>query len=328
MAVDAHPAVRIGLALEGVELVLPEAAAEHGRLAVVHHAHAYAAQLSVSAAGHHGSPLPQPRIGGSPGTDLAHHVAALDDRWENIVLQADLAHDLRVPRALLQIENAGGAAVAGLGLENARQLVNQPVVEHAHRPDLSVQVGPLVLDPQNAGQRAQRVGLAGLAVDFFFQLRVHPDQLSHLVVASGVHVGAGPDLPAGFVVKHNALAHTGGADRRDLAGIDLGLGNHAADALAGQLPVVNPVKIHAAGVARILAVGPFALYAAELSAVRPEHHRAHTAGSRVHCHQVLVCHKPFPSVSKFVPLEVRIVFRRFRSRRFPCPAAAGPFGRP
>ena len=297
MAVDAHAAVRVGLAAVGVELVLPEAAAKDRGLSVVHHAHADAAQLRVAAAGHHGGAFLQARVRGALGVDLADHLAAFGHGREDIILQAHLAHDGGVPLTLLQIEDAGGAAVAGFGLEHAGKLVDQPVVEHADGFHARVELRQLVLDPQDTRQRAQGIGLSGFAVDFLLQLRVHADELAHLVVAAGVDVGAGPDLPARLVVEHNALAHAGGADGRDVGRIHARLGNGPADARAGQLPVVHPVKVHTAGIARVLAVGPLVLHAAHLRAILVEKHRAHAARARVNGHQVSVCHDSFPSVS-------------------------------
>ena len=297
MAVDAHAAVGIGPAAVGIELILPEAAPKDRGLAVVHHAHADAAQLRVAAAGHHGGAFPQARIRRALRVDPADHLSAFGHGREDVVLQAYLSHDGGVPPALLQIKDAGGAPVAGLGLEHAGELVDQPVVEHADGFDTGIELGQLVFDPQDARERSQGVRLAGFTVDFLFQFGIHADELPHFVVAAGVDVGAGPDLLSRLIVEHDALAHAGGADRRDIARVHTRLRNGPADTLAGQFPVVHPIKVHAAGIARVLGMGPFALHAAQLRAVLVEQHRAHAPRACVNGHQVSVCHGSFPSVS-------------------------------
>ena len=289
VAVDADAAMLVGLGLVGVVFILPEAAAEDGRLIRVHHADAHAAELRVAAARDDRRALGKAGFRGALRADLRDDRAALGNLREDARLEADGSGDLVVPVARLQIKNAGGAGVGRLGGEHARHFVDEPVVEHGAHRGLFIDLGHLVLDPEEAGERAQRVGLAGLAVDLLFKLRVHVHELRHFVVAARVHVGAGPDFLTILVVEDDALAHAGGGDGGDVVRIDAGLLDHAADAAAGEIPVVHPVKIHAAGVAGVFAVRPFLLDAAELLALEAEQHGADAAGARIDGHKRF-CH--------------------------------------
>ena len=115
------------------------------------------------------------------------------------------------------------------------------------------------------------------------------NELRHFVVAARIDVGAGPDFLTILVVEDDALAHAGGGDGGDVVRIDAGLLDHAADAAAGEIPVVHPVKIHAAGVAGVFAVRPFLLDAAELLALEAEQHGADAAGACIDGHKRF-CH--------------------------------------
>ncbi|MPN25257.1 hypothetical protein SDC9_172664 [bioreactor metagenome] len=91
LAVDADTALRIGHRDIRVVFVLPEAAAEHGRLIGLDRADADTAQLRVSAARDNGDPLGKAGICRSLCVDGAHDAAALNCFGQNIVLQADAA---------------------------------------------------------------------------------------------------------------------------------------------------------------------------------------------------------------------------------------------
>ena len=182
VAVDPDPAVRVRLPGGGVVLILPEAAAEDGRLTGVHHADADGSQLAVAAAGHHQGSLLQAGVRGARGADRPGRASAFDDVREDIAPQSHLLHDGRIPGPGLQIHHARGGAVGGLHGQLPGQTEDQPVVEHAKIPDLLIDLRHLVLHPQHPGNRAQGIGLAGFPVDLLFQIRVHPDQLRHLVV--------------------------------------------------------------------------------------------------------------------------------------------------
>ena len=286
MAVDTDTALGVGLSAVGVELILPEAATEHGRLAGVAGAHADGAQLAVAAAHHHGGALGEAGLGSALGAYLAGNLAALQHGGEDVLPQAAATGDGGIPSAALQVHEAGGGAVAGLHSQHAGELIDQPVVEHANGGGLLVDFGHLVLDPQDTGDGVEGVALAGLGIELLLQLRIALDQLSHLIVAAGVHVGAGPDLLALLVIEEDALPHAGGGDGGYVGGSDAGLFQHAPDTAAGQLPVVFPVEIHAAGEAGILLVSPLLLHAADLVAVQIEQDSANAAGSGVNCHQV------------------------------------------
>ena len=140
-----------------------------------------------------------------------------------------------------------------------------------------------------AGQSAQRVGLAGLAVNLLFKFRIHMHELSHFVVAARIDVGAGPDFLTVLIVENDALAHAGGRNGGDVMRIDAGLLDHAADASAGEIPVMHPVEIHAAGVAGIFFMRPFLLDAAQLLAFQAEQHGADAAGAGIDGHKRF-CH--------------------------------------
>ena len=71
--------------------------------------------------------------------------------------------------------------------------------------------------------------------------------------------------------------------------IDAGLLDHAADAAAGEIPVMHPVEIHAAGVAGIFFMRPFLLDAAKLLALEAEQHGADAAGAGIDGHKRF-CH--------------------------------------
>ena len=279
----------VGLGLVGVILILPEAAAEDGRLIRIDHADADAAQLRVAAARDDRGALGQPGFGRALRADLRDDGAALGNLRENARLQTDGSGDFVVPIARLEVKDAGGAGVRRLGGEHARHLIDEPVVEHGAHRGLFVDLGHLVLDPEEAGERAQRVGLAGLAVNLLFKLRVHVNELSHLVVAARIDVGAGPDFLPVLIVEDDALAHAGGGNGGDIVRIDAGLLDHAADAVTGEIPVMHPVKIHAAGIAGIFLMRPFLLDAAQLLALQAEQHGADAAGARIDGHERF-CH--------------------------------------
>ena len=293
VAVHADAAMLVGLGLVGVVLILPEAAAEDGRLTRIHRADAHAAQLAVAAAGHDRGAHSQTGFRRALFGHGRHDGAALIRLGEDAGLQADGSGDGLVPVALFKVVNAGGTGVGRLGGEHARHLVDQPVIEHGDQRGLFVDFRHLVLDPEDARQRAQRIGLAGDVVDLLFELGIHADQLADLVVGAAVDVGAGPDLVAVLVVEDDAFAHTGGGDSGDVLGIHAGLLDDAADTIAGQLPVGRPVKVHAAGEAGILQMRPFLLNAAELLAFQAEKYRAYAAGAGVHGHEGF-CHRNHP----------------------------------
>ena len=75
-------------------------------------------------------------------------------------------------------------------------------------------------------------------------------------------------------------------------GIDARLLDDAADTAAGKLPVMHPVKIHAAGVAGVFLMRPFLLDAAELFSVQAEEYGADTACSGIHSHEGFCHRKP------------------------------------
>ena len=79
-------------------------------------------------------------------------------------------------------------------------------------------VRPVPGQPAQPGRRGDRHPVAAERVDAIG--RALADQVDGLLARAGVDVGAGPDLPAGRVVEHDALAHAG---RR-----------HGADAVAGR----------------------------------------------------------------------------------------------
>ena len=259
----------------------------------IDHADAHAAQLRVAAAGDHGRALGQAGLRCALGADGRNDAAALVDLREDALLQPDGGGDFVVPVAFAQVKDTRCAGVGGLGGEYAGHPVDEPVVEHGAQRGLFVDLGHLVLHPEQAGQRAQRVGLPALAVDGLLKLRIHAHELGNLVVAARIDIGAGPDFVAVLVVEDDALAHTGSGNGGHVMGIDARLLEHAADAAAGQLPVVRPVEIHAAGVARVLRVRPLLLHAAELLAVKAEEHSADAARSRIDGHQCLG-HKNLP----------------------------------
>ena len=279
----------IGLCLVGVVFILPEAAAEDGCLVGIHYAHAHAAQLGIAAAGNHRSAFCQTGLRCALGIHMGNHGAALGNLGEDAGFQADAGGNPVVPVPLLQIEDAGGTGVGGFGGEYTGHLINEPVIEHGAHGGFFIHLGHFVLHPEQPGQRTQGIGLTGLPVNLFFQLRVHVNQLCHLVIAAGIHVGAGPNFLPLLVIQHDALPHTGGGNGSNLPGIHAGLLNHAPDTAACQIPVVNPVKIHAAGIAGVLFVGPFLLNAAQLLAFQAKQHRTHAAGACIHSHKRF-CH--------------------------------------
>ena len=114
-------------------------------------------------------------------------------------------------------------------------------------------------------------------------------ELSHFVVAARIDVGAGPDFLTALIVENDALAHAGGRNGGDVMRIDTGLLDHAADAAAGEIPVMHPVEIHAAGVAGIFFMRPFLLDAAQLLAFQAEQHGADAAGAGIDGHKRF-CH--------------------------------------
>ena len=98
-------------------------------------------------------------------------------------------------------------------------------------------------------------------------------ELGHFVVAARIDVGAGPDFLTVLIVENDALAHAGGRNGGDVVRIDAGLLDHAADAAAGEIPVMHP----------------FLLDAAQLLAFQAEQHGADAAGAGIDGHKRF-CH--------------------------------------
>ena len=182
VAVHAHAALRVGGGVVGVELVLPEAAAKDAGLVGEAGTHADHAKLAVAAANDDGRALGKAGVSGALGVDVTGELAALLDGAEDVGAQAAALGDGRVPVAGLEAHDAGGRAVGGLDGQLAGELVDEPVVEHADAGGLLVDLGHLVLDPQQAREGAEGVGLAALAVELYLKLRVHGDEFAHLVV--------------------------------------------------------------------------------------------------------------------------------------------------
>ncbi len=287
VAVDPHPAAGVCFAAAGVKLILPKAAAEHHRLSCLAGPDADGAQLAVAAAHHHRGALLQARFGCALGADRGKIDAAFHHRREDIGAQAALGRNLRVPVPALQIHHAGGAAIAGLHRQLAGELIDEPIVEHANGRGFAIDIGQIILYPQQPGQRPQGVGLAASGVDLLLQVRVKGDELADLGVAAGVHVGTGPNFIALFVIKQNSFAHTCSGYSGDFLRGDAGFFQHPFDTGFGQVPVGDPVKVHASRPARVFFVGPFPLDTSYLGAIHPEDYRADAAGSGIYCHEIL-----------------------------------------
>ena len=99
MAIDAYPALGIGVSAGGIKLILPKAAAEDGCLVGIHNTYADAAKLRIAATRNNGCALRKSGLSRGGSVYGADNSAALRDRWEDIVLQTYLAHDGRIPCA-------------------------------------------------------------------------------------------------------------------------------------------------------------------------------------------------------------------------------------
>ena len=167
---------------------------------------------------------------------------------------------------------------------------DQPVVEHAHAGGLFIYIGEFILYPQKSGQRSQRIGFSGGCVDLLFQFGVRLHELRHLVRAAGIHIGAGPDLMPVFIVEQDPFPHAGGGDAGDVFCIDARFRDDAADAGAGQFPVMGPVEVHASGEPGIGMVLPFPGHRRDLCALRVEQDRPDAPCAGINGQQVFSVH--------------------------------------
>ena len=285
MTVYPDPAAGIRRSICRVEFVLPETAAEDSRLIGPDSSYADGSQLAVSAAHHNRSPFFQPGLRRALFADSGDHGTAFHHRGKDVIPQAAFSGNGGIPAAALQVEDAGGGAVARLDGFLSGKFSDEPVIEHADGGCFLIDPGHLVFDPEQARQRAQSIGLPAPQIDLLFQFWIHPDQFTYFIVASGIHVGTGPDLFSFPVVEDNSLPHAGGRYRRYLLRADPGLFQDAADTAAGQFPVRYPVKVHTARIAGIFPVLPFLLDASDLCSVRIKQDRTHTSGPGIHRHE-------------------------------------------
>ncbi len=242
------------------------------------------AQLAVAAAHDDGRALGKAGVGGSLRAHVAGDLAALLDRAKDIGAQAAALGDRGVPGAGLEVHDAGGGAVGGLDGHLAGELIDEPVVKHANAGGLLVDLGHLVLDPEEAGS-ARGVGLAALAVDL-------PSSSGFMAMSCPTSSSRAhrrwrrPRFPYHPCRRAGCPRACRWWKRRRCLGGHAGLGEDVAHAAAGEIPVVHPVKIHAAGRARVLGAsipaGP-----AKLLALEGEDDGAHAAGSGVHGQEVL-----------------------------------------
>ena len=195
-----------------------------------------------------------------------------------------LGGDVGIPCACLQIQKTGGRSVARLDGEHAGQLIDQPVVKHADFCGFFVNLREIVLYPQNARNRIERIALTGLLIQRKLEIRIHPNQLRDFICAAGVDIGAGPDLVSILIIQEDALAHAGGGNRCDVCGIDAGFGEYVPDTAACEFPVVAPVEVHASRKTRVFVMCPLMLGAADLITLYIEENRTDASGSGIDRH--------------------------------------------
>src|SRR5580704_5263573 len=110
------------------------------------------------------------------------------------------------------------------------------------------------------------------------------------MAGSGVHVRARPDLMAGTVVEHDALAHAGRRDRAHVGAGSAGVAEHVADARGDRLPVGVHIEVLAACRVGRLVMGPLARAGCDLLALLGEQQRPAASGARVDGQQVARAH--------------------------------------
>ena len=110
------------------------------------------------------------------------------------------------------------------------------------------------------------------------------DQFGYFVIGSGIYIGTGPDFIAVFVIENDPLAHTGSGNSADFSRIDPCFCDYIPDAASGQIPVMYPIEVHAAGISGILSVFPLLLGTSQLVSFQVKEDSADAAGSGVDRH--------------------------------------------
>ena len=142
----------------------------------------------------------------------ADHGAGVVHRREHAGGQAAERGDLVRPGPVGQAEHPGTRPAGRLGGQHAGQPGRDPVAEHAQAAGPGQDVRPVPGQPAQPGRRGDRHPVAAERVDPIGRALAISSAASWPRAA--VDVRAGPDLPAGRVVEHDALAHAGRRRRR------------------------------------------------------------------------------------------------------------------